>query len=132
MTQGTYGFFIIMGGIVNAVLWFTILISQFIDPFTAGFFGFFFFYSSLFLFLFGMLYAVNSSLYKRFFVTSSAYKNVQQATRRAFLLSILLVGLLLLQSFRILTWYNCILFVLIISVAEYIFISRKNLYGRKA
>lgn len=125
MTQRTYGFFVLFGGLINACLWLAILF--FIDPSSAGGLGFFFFYSSFFFFVFGLLYGTNYFLYHKFFVTSSVYKNVQQSSRRAFLLSLLFTGLLFLQQFRLLTWYNLILFILGISIAEYILIARKTL-----
>lgn len=108
---------------VNGILFFSLLSS--VNPAEANFFDLSSIYFTLFLFLFGLVYLICNTIYQKYFGSGSVVKSIQLATRQGVLASLLLVGLLILQSFRILTWYNIFLLVLIMSLAEYFFISRR-------
>lgn len=129
MMTRTYGWVMRLVTIINAAVFAYILFS--VDPEEAGFLGLVFFYASFFLFVFGLVYLSGNFLYQRLFGGGTPYKSVQLATRQALLLSVLVSGTLLLLGMGILTWYNFFIFVVIISLLEYFFISRKGVYERR-
>lgn len=128
MTQKTYGFFILFSAFLNAILLGSIIFST--DPEKAHFFIFFLLYLSIFMVLFGIIYGISYYAYQKIFGLGSVFKSVQTASRQSFLVSLFLVGILMLQAIRVLNWYNFTLFVLIVSVVEYFFVSRKISYGK--
>ena len=130
MIQRTYSTLLYICAFVNAVLFFFIIFN--VDPNNAGFVGFFLLYSTLYLWLFGFVYGISIMIYKRFFGVHRAFTSVQMVTRQSMLVGALFVGLLILQSFSLLTWYNVILFVVVISLVEYLFVSKKVFYARKS
>ena len=130
MIQRTYSTLLYVCAFVNAVLFSLIIFN--VDPQSAGFVGFFLFYSTLYLWLFGFVYGISMMIYKRFFGEHRAFVSVQMVTRQSMLVGALMSGLMILQSFSLLTWYNVILFVAVISLVEYLFVSKKVFYARKS
>jgi len=131
MTHRVYSFFVGFIAVLNACLFGTTLL--FINPEQSGPLGLLFFYASLLLFLFGTIYFLSYAIHMRFLKWTSLFKNIQVSTRQSLLFSILIVGSLSLQGLRLLTWYNLIFFVLILTAVEFLFLSRKKpiTYGRK-
>ena len=130
MMQRTYSTLLYACAFVNAVLFSLVIFN--VDPKSAGFVGFFLFYSTLYLWLFGFVYGIIMMIYKRFFGAHTAFASVQMVTRQSLLVGALFIGLMILQSFSLLTWYNVILFVVVISLVEYLFVSKKVFYARKS
>ena len=131
MTQRSYIFFIFIITLINGLFWAMTL--NFINPEAAGFWGFVFFYFSLFFTLFGVIYLLSYFFHAKVFQWSSSFKNVQVSTRQAALFSALLVGCLVMQANNLLTWYNVILFIVILTLLEFLFMSKKRSisYARK-
>lgn len=98
-----------------------------IDPLTAGFFGFTLFYLSAFTALVGSLTVLGLllrvyALKRKLLMT----KQVAISTRQAVLLSAVFVGALMLQSMKILNWWNTFFLVGGLTVIEFFIISLKR------
>lgn len=115
-----------IAGTILALIGWAIVITS-IDPLTAGFFGFVLFYLSAFvssvgcLAIFGLLLRVYV-IRRKLLMT----KQVAIATRQSVLLSAVLVGALMLQSARILTWWNSFFLVGGLTMIEFFVISLRR------
>lgn len=131
MTQKMFFFFIILIMLINILIFsFTI---GYINPETTGLGGFIFFYTSLFLSLFGGILFISYIVHAVIMRWTSAFKNIQVSTRHGLLFSLLITGSLMLQSRRLLSWLNLILLVLLLTFIEFLFILKRGSahYGRK-
>lgn len=109
-----------------------LLILFMVAPSEAGLLGFIFFYISLFLGLLGTVALVG--LLIRHMKTRNKFivEKVIISFRQATWLALLIVVSLLLQSYRLLTWWNIALILLIASFLEFFFMSaRANREHRK-
>lgn len=98
-----------------------------IDPLIAGFFGFTLFYLSAFTALVGSLTVLGLLL--RVYVLKRKLlmtKQVAISSRQAVLLSAVFVGALMLQSMKILNWWNTFFLVGGLTVIEFFIISLKR------
>lgn len=103
------------------------LILVFINPFEAGFTGFFLFYISLFFALVGAFSTLG-------LIVRLQFKNRQEpisiraarSLRQGIFLSILVVGLLFLHSKHMLNWWITILFIITLTLLEFFFLAYKN------
>lgn len=121
--------YIIIMSICTAVLWLGwMLIINLINPATTGAFGFIFFYATLFLALTGAIAILGLLIRMKSSESEFVPSEVGTALRQGVLFAILIVGLLFLQSLRLLSWWNVVLFVLIITLAEFFLISFKRQY----
>jgi hypothetical protein len=119
--------YLILMSICTLFCWLALaLVIYFIDPTEAGFLGFAFFYSSLFLALTGTMSILGFAMRIKFVKDELVFRHVVSAFRQAILFSILIVGSLFLQSKSLLTWWNIILFILALTVLEFFFISYKK------
>jgi len=102
-----------------------LLILFLVSPAEAGSLGFSFFYVSLFLGLLGTLALIG--LLVRHMHTRKKFivEKVLVSFRQAMWLSGLIVVALFLQSQSILTWWNALLLVLIVSFLEFFFMSAR-------
>lgn len=100
-----------------------LLILFMVAPAEAGLLGFIFFYISLFLGLLGTVALIG--LLIRHMKTRNKFivEKVIISFRQGTWLSLLIVTSLLLQSHRLLTWWNITLLVLIAAFLEFFFIS---------
>jgi hypothetical protein len=93
------------------------------EPASAGTFGFILFYCSLFFTVCGILslggFLVRILLHR----TELLSRMVGIAFRQAVLLSVLVVGTLFLRSQHLLSWWNSLFFVVVLSVIEFLFVS---------
>ncbi len=97
-----------------------------VNPLEASIAGFLMFYLSLLFASLGSL-ALLGLLVRRIFKKGElAYRHVVISFRQAVFFSILIVGLLFLQSFRLLTWWNMVLLIFALTVLEFFFISYKR------
>lgn len=125
MTFKQYILSMIAGTLLSMVGWAIVITS--IDPLNAGFFGFILFYLSAFvssvglLAIFGLILRVY--VIKRKLLLS---KHVAIATRQSILLSAVLTGALMLQSSRILTWWNSFFLVGGLTMIEFFVISLRR------
>ncbi len=101
-----------------------ILVLLYVDPYNTSFVGYVSFYASLFFANIGAFTLIG--FYVRIWSSGNevVYAHVAPAFRQAIFLSIVIVGSLLLQSFRLLSWWDAILFVLSIVLLEFFFMSR--------
>ena len=125
MTLRAYLILMSVGALICWLAWFFILGS--IDPTQAGFFGFLFFYSSLFLALAGT-FSVIGFLIKKIILKSDeiVFHHVKSTFRQGMLVAgVIISGLVLLQT-KLLTWWDGLLLILLFAVIEgIIFTNRK-------
>lgn len=100
------------------------LILFYVNPYNSGALGLIAFYVSLFFASIGTLTLIGFYLRVWFSKNEILFAHVNPSFRQAILLSIILVGSLVLQAFRLLTWWDGALFVLSIVLIEFYFISR--------
>jgi len=104
--------------------WITVLF--YIEPANSGFVGLLLFYVSLFFALIGTFSLLGFFFRVWFSRAEIIFQHVGIAFRQALLFSLLLVGSLLLQGMRTLTWWNAILFVISLAILELFFLTRKS------
>jgi hypothetical protein len=100
------------------------LILIYIDPDQASFIGFLSFYISLFFAIVGTLTLIGFYLRVWFSRNEVLFAHVAPAFRQAILLSLILVVSLVLQSFRLLTWWDGALLVGSVVLLEFYFMTR--------
>ncbi len=97
-------------------VWLLVIFS--LDPATAGEWGLFSFYASLFLSLLGT-FTILESLLRRFFIKDKVlFRQAIISFRQAFFLSFFFVFALFLQAQRLLSWGNIFLLALILLFLE--------------
>src|SRR3989344_8733594 len=117
MTLRQYLILMSVGAAICWVAWFFVLGS--VDPSQAGFFGFLFFYSSLFLALAGT-FSVIGFLIKKIVLKNDqiVFHHVKSTFRQGMLVAgVIVLGLILLQT-KLLTWWNGALLVLLFVAIE--------------
>jgi len=104
-----------------------IMVISFVDPDTAGLPGKMLFYLSLFFALSGLFNLFLLWLRKRLTLADAkaASFNIRLSFRQGILLSIFAVGLLVMQSFRVLVWWDGLLLLVGIFLIELYFLSRE-------
>lgn len=102
-----------------------ILILVYIDPEQTSPVGILSFYISLFFAMVGTLTLCGFYLRVWFSKNEVLFAHVAPAFRQAIFLSIILVGSLVLQSFRLLTWWDGALLVGSVTLLEFYFMSRQ-------
>ena len=102
------------------------MVIYFIDPVKAGAIGLGAFYLSLGVSLTGTFFLLGFLIRYLFNRQAIIARLVSLAFRQAILLAIILIGALLLQSQRLLTWWNVILLVLALAVIEFLAVTRKR------
>lgn len=125
MTLRQYLILMSVGAAICWLAWFFVLGS--IDPNQAGFFGFLFFYSSLFLALAGT-FSVIGFLIKKIILKNDqiVFHHVKSTFRQSMLVAaVIILGLILLQL-KLLTWWNAILLLMLfVAIEGIIFTNRK-------
>jgi hypothetical protein len=109
-----------------------VFVLFFINPKTAGLTGALFFYASLFLGLLG-IFSILGFLSRYFLgLRIMAFRQVKIAFRQGAMLALLLTGSLFLQGQRLLVWWNTLLFILLLSIIEYFFLTaEEKKYGER-
>lgn len=103
--------------------WFTVV--QSVDPFDTDIVGYFLFYSSFSLALAGT-FALVGLLFRTLLLKQELmFQKVAISFRQGIFFAILIDGFLILQSQRLLTWYNIAFLVIGLTIAEFFVISRK-------
>jgi len=125
MTLRQYLILMSVGAAICWMAWIFVLGST--DPTEAGFFGFLFFYCSLFLALAGT-FSVFGFLIKKIILKNDeiVFHHVKSTVRQGMLVAgFIILGLILLQV-KLLAWWNGILLILLFAVVEgIIFTNRK-------
>lgn len=102
------------------------LIVFYIDPFDTGLVGYLCFYLSLFFSLIGA-YTLGGFYLRLWFSRNEViYAHVAPSFRQAVLLAMIVIGCLLLQAFRLLTWWDAVLFAASVVLLEFFFLSRST------
>ncbi len=97
--------YLILMSIATFFCWLAwVLVINYIDPTETGLLGFVFFYSSLFLAVLGTMSVLGFAVRIKIFKDEIVYKQVGTAFRQGVMFSILVTGLLFLQSKSFLTW----------------------------
>ena len=94
-------------------------------PTVGGFMPFAYFFVCLFLALLGTMYLAGFFLEVRFIGRLTIPQAVRSSTRQAMLFSSLLVTALALQGWDLLTWYNILMLVALLTFIELLFITRQ-------
>lgn len=125
MTLRQYLILMSIGALICWLAWFFVLGS--VDPGQAGFFGFLFFYASLFLALAGT-FSVIGFLVKKIILKDDqiVFHHVRSTFRQGVLVAtVIILGLILLQT-KLLTWWDGILLLALFAAVEgIIFTNRK-------
>ncbi|MFH1508777.1 MAG: hypothetical protein ABIE68_01295 [bacterium] len=101
------------------------LILFYVDPNESGIVGVISFYASLLFASIGTFTILGFYLRLFFSKNEIVFAHVAPAFRQAVLLALALIGSLLLQAFRLLTWWDAALLVLTLALFEFYFLSRK-------
>jgi len=109
------------GTILAGATFFLVLFRT--DPATSGALGFTLFYASLGLTLCGAVSIIGFLLRVMMHRDEMLSRLVGLSFRQAALLSALAVGALVLRSHDLLSWWNCLLLIVVATVVEFIFIS---------
>ena len=124
MSLKKYLFLMILATILCWLAFAFVLFS--INPKTAGATGLLFFYLSLFLGLLG-IFSIFGFLVRYFLGRRIvAYRQVKIAFRQGAMFALLLTGSLFLQGQRLLVWWNTLLFIFLLSVIEYFFLTAEE------
>ena len=101
-----------------------ILVVIYVDPESAGFLGKAIFFLLLFLILNGLFNLFFIRLRKNMINRETGLPNVTMSFRQAMLLALFTVGLLIMQGFRVLIWWDGLLLLAGIFIIELYFLSR--------
>lgn len=100
------------------------IIIVYVNPQSSGFLGMFLFYSVIFFALSGIFNLFLIFIRKRFLGNETTATNIGLSFRQGILLAILCLALLILQSYRILIWWDALFVVAGIFLIELFFLSR--------
>ena len=126
MTLRYYLILMSLGAFICWLAWFFVLSST--NPEQAGFFGFLFFYCSLFLALAGT-FSVIGFLVKKIILKNDqiVFHHVKSTFRQGLLIAGIIISGLLLLHLDLFAWWSAILLILIFTTVEgVIFTSRKH------
>ncbi|OGC82254.1 MAG: hypothetical protein A2788_00080 [Candidatus Abawacabacteria bacterium RIFCSPHIGHO2_01_FULL_46_8] len=97
-----------------------------LNPFRDGFLVISLFYLSIFIALTGILSFVLFYLHRIWAANEVYFRNINIAFRQGALLSLLLIGFLFLQSYRLLTWWDGLLLMAAIALVELMFNAKQR------
>tara|TARA_B100001964_G_C14146734_1_gene560036 strand:+ start:676 stop:1098 length:423 start_codon:yes stop_codon:yes gene_type:complete len=125
MGQKKYSFIMVLTTIL-AWLGFFIVINNF-DPFQANILIFIFFYSTLFLSIFGTFLLLLFQIRKMYNKKRNRERIIiSESLQQAVLISLVFIIALILQASRILTWWNTILLIIVASMFEFVILVFKT------
>lgn len=102
-----------------------VAVLKFVDPDSAGIVGKVIFYVSLFFALSGIFNLFLLWLRKRFMNSDTAASSIGLSFRQGNLLALFVIGLLVMQSFRVLVWWDGLLLLAGVFIIELYFASRE-------
>lgn len=112
----------VVATIVSAASWF--LVVAFLDPQSSGFLGISLFFFSFFLAIFGMSSIIGYGVRRFCQRYETQFRIVAISFRQATLIAVLLTASLILQSYRLFTWWTAILLLVFLSLVEAFFVAR--------
>lgn len=124
MTLGRYIFFMFFSTVLSWLAWFLVLFR--IDPTQAGGWGFVLFYLTLLFSLTGTFSLIGLMIRVLVFKTELMFRLVLISFRQSISYSILIVVALWLKSHHLLTWWNAIILILILTGLEYLYLSLRG------
>lgn len=124
MTLQRYLILIIAGTVLSYAMLATVLFL--FNPFTSGVLGIFAFYVSAGLATTGTLAVIGLVSRVLFTRNTVMFKMVLDSFRQAILFSILLLASLTLFKYQLFTWVNALLLVLMLTLLESYFITRRQ------
>ncbi len=114
-------------GIIALICWFGfVFVLNQVNPNEAGMMGYILFYSILFLATVSTLSVFGFLLRSRILQGELAFRQVSITFRQAFWFGLLVVISLWMQSRGVLTWWNILLLIIVLSVFEFFFLSLKR------
>ena len=114
--------------ILTIICWLAwVFVIFFINPEETGLIGFVLFYFSLFLAILGTV-AILGFVIRARLKTGPVFKQVETAFRQGIWLSLLIVGLFLLQGLDVLRWWNGLFLALFLIFLEFFFLSSRKKY----
>ena len=124
MTLKTY---LTMMLLATAICWsaWAVVINS-INPETTNIIGFLLFYISLFLAIIGSIAILGFLVRFVLLRQELVFRQVAIAFRQSFSFAILIIVLLILQSFSMLTWWNILLLIAGLTMLEFFLISYKR------
>lgn len=124
MTLKSYLAIMLLATLICWSAWAVVINS--VNPETTNWVGFALFYASLFLAIVGTAAIVGFVV--RFIALRQelVFRHVAVAFRQSFLLAVLVVGSLLLQSYRMFSWQNALYLVVAVTVLEFFLISYRR------
>lgn len=102
------------------------LVLIYLDPFSAGWLGFGFFYSSLYIAGVGTFALLGFILRWLAVRQGVVFRQVAIAFRQAFFFSFIVIAALFLQSKAIFTWWNMLLLVAALTLIEFAIIALRR------
>lgn len=124
MTLSTYLIGISVSTFLCWVAWVLTIIN--VDPIATGNWGMLSFFVSIFFAAIGTFTVIGFYIRLWFSSNEYYYENITISFRQGILLSFVIVGLLGLQSLRILNIFDGVLFVTSILLLEFYFLARRN------
>lgn len=123
MTLSRYLLIMILATLLCWMAWFLVLFN--ISPFEATALSFLTFYASLFLALTGTFTVVGFLLRVWLFKEDEPrFREVQKTFRHGLLFGLLLIAAILLQSQRLLYWWNLTLLIMALAILELFFLNK--------
>jgi len=130
MTISRYLILMIIGTLLAWVAWFLVMFN--IDPAEASLLNFVIFYISLFLSIVGTLSIIGFAFRAFLNKTKEPYfRQVKKAFRHSLLFSFLVIISLVLQSQRMLNWWNLLVLFMLVIFFELYFLTGKTQQGVK-
>ena len=124
MSLKQYIFLMLLGTVLCWGAW--LLVIFYLDPDSAGWLGFAFFYSSLFLALVGS-FALLGLGFRLFILRHEVvFRQVTIAFRQALSFAFVVVAALFLQSREVLTWWNMLFLIAMLTILEFAVVARKQ------
>jgi len=125
MTLRTYIWGMTASVLLCFISW--VLIIVYINPNKTNLIGLSLFYLSLFFCLTGLFALIGFYVRKKIFTKNEAeFSKIEITFRQGVFLSLIFVGVLFLQSFRTLHWWNALIFVIVIIFFELYFLGKNN------
>ncbi len=121
MTLRTYLNLMVVATFFAATAWF--LVIYYIDPVEAGGMGLGLFFATLFFTLVGIFTVIGFSLRKYFLNNELLFTLIGLSFRQAVWISLIIVGLLIMQGARILNWWDAALLIVSVSLLEAYFLT---------
>lgn len=129
MTLSRYLILMIIGTLLCWLAWFLVVFQ--IDPFKASLISLFIFYVSLFLSLIGT-FAIVGFLFRILLMKQKEpyFKQVKKSFRHSLFFALLIIFALILQSQKLLNWWNILIILLVLIFFEMYFLADRTVQNK--